>query len=279
VRRSVEKFLGMIAGAVERYAPAKCPYAQIRDRRLSSDAIDGHRTIDVRRAADRLESRAGGVLSRHSFAFGPHYDPMNTRFGALVTHNDDLLAAGAGFPEHPHRDVEIVTWVVSGALEHADNFGGSALVTPGMIGRLSTGGGVRHSERNASAGETRYIQMWVLPDAEGPASYETADVSGALQSGDFVTVASGGVAAGGRPAPVSLRCDASLLVARVPAGETAAIPAAPLLHVFVARGGALLTADAEQVQLLSEDAVRLTGAGQVRVEATADAEVLVWAMG
>ena len=240
---------------------------------MSSDAIDGHSAIDVRRAADRLESRADGVLSRHSFAFGPHYDPINTRFGVLVTHNDDLLAAGAGFPEHPHRDVEIVTWVISGALEHADDFGGSALVTPGTIGRLSTGGGVRHSERNASAGETRYIQMWVLPDAEGPPSYETADVSGALESGEFVTVASGG-----RPAPVGLRCNAALLVARVPAGASAAIPAAPLLHVFIARGGALLTADAEQVQLLSEDAVRLTGAGRVRVEATADAEVLVWAM-
>jgi redox-sensitive bicupin YhaK (pirin superfamily) len=263
----------MIAGAVERWAPAKCPYAQFRDGRLSSDAIDGHGAIDVRRAADRLESRADGVVSRHAFAFGPHYDPINTRFGVLVTHNDDLLAAGAGFPEHPHRDVEIVTWVISGALEHADDFGRSAILRPGMIGRLSTGSGVRHSERNASAGETHYIQMWVLPDAEGPASYETADVSGALESGEFVTVASGG-----RPAPLGLRCNAALLVARVPAGASAAIPASPLLHVFIARGDVTLTVAGEEVQLLSEDAARLTGAASVRLEATADAEVLVWAM-
>src|SRR5450432_1417603 len=204
----VLKFLGTIAGAVERYAPAKCPYAPFGDRRL---------TIDLRRAADRLESRADGVVSRHSFAFGPHYDPINTRFGALVTHNDDLLTVGAGFPEHPHRDLEILTWVVSGALEHADSFGGSAIVHPGMIGRLSTGGGVRHSERNASTGATRYIQMWVLPDAEGPPSYETAEVSAALESGEFVTVASGS-----RPAPVGLRCQATLFVARLPAGASAA---------------------------------------------------------
>jgi redox-sensitive bicupin YhaK (pirin superfamily) len=230
-------------------------------------------TIDVRRAGDRFESRADGVVSRHSFAFGPHYDPINTRFGALVTHNDDLLTVGAGFPEHPHRDLEIVTWVIEGAVEHADSFGGSAIVHPGMIGRLSTGGGVRHSERNASTGATRYIQMWVLPDAEGPPSYETAEVSAALESGEFVTVASGG-----RPAPVGLRCDATLFVARVPAGASAAIPAAALLHVFVARGGALLTVGAEHVQLLSEDAVRLTAAGQVRVEATHATEVLAWAM-
>ena len=108
--------------------------------------------IEVRRAADRLETHADGIVSRHSFAFGPHYDPANTRFGALVTHNDDVLSPGAGFPEHPHRDLEIVTWVVSGALQHADSTGGSAIVRPGMVGRLSTGAGVRHSEINAWSG-------------------------------------------------------------------------------------------------------------------------------
>ena len=252
--------------------------------------IDPRKTTDVRRAADRSESRADGVVSRHSFSFGPHYDPINTRFGLLVTHNDDLLAAGAGFPEHPHRDLEIVTWVISGALEHADSLGGTAILRPGMIGRLSTGsavsaggGVVRHSERNASSGDTRYIQMWLLPDAEGPASYETADLSGALESGEFVTAASGSAESGGgdargRPAPVGLRCNATLLVARVPAGASASIPAAPLLHVFVATGAVTLSVDEEQVQLLSEDAARLAGATAVRVEATVDAEVLVWAM-
>ncbi|HEY0869158.1 MAG TPA: pirin family protein [Acidothermaceae bacterium] len=252
--------------------------------------IDPSGAIDVRPAADRPGSRADGVVSRHSFSFGPHYDPINTRFGPLVTHNDDVLGVGSGFPEHAHRDLEIVTWVISGALSHADSLGGSAILRPGMVGRLSTGGGVRHSERNASAGDTRYIQMWVLPDAEGQPSYETADLSGALESGDFVTAASGtggkvggtasgGAASGGRRAAVALRCNAAFLVARVPPGASAAIPAAPLLHVYVARGGVLLTVDAEQVQLLSEDAARLTGAGQVWVEATTDAEVLVWAMG
>ena len=86
--------------------------------------------IELRPAADRLESRADGIVSRHSFAFGPHYDPTNTRFGALVTHNDDVLAPGAGFPEHPHRDLEIVTWVVSGALHHADSAAGRRSCVP-----------------------------------------------------------------------------------------------------------------------------------------------------
>lgn len=231
-------------------------------------------TIELRRGADRPESHADGIVSRHSFAFGPHYDPMNTRFGALVTHNDDVLAPGAGFPEHPHRDLEIVTWVVAGALQHADSSGGLATVRPGMVGRLSTGAGAQHSETNASSGETRYVQMWVLPDAEGPPSYETADVSAALESGAFVAVASGS-----EPAPLTLRCNATLYVARLPAGASATLPCAPLLHLFVAKGAVTLTVDSEHVQLLSEDAVRITDAAAVQVEATADAEVLAWAMG
>jgi redox-sensitive bicupin YhaK (pirin superfamily) len=234
---------------------------------------DDRPIIELRRAADRAESRADGIVSRHSFAFGPHYEPSNTRFGALVTNNDDVLAAGAGFPEHPHRDLEIVTWVVSGALQHADSTGGSAIVRPGMIGRLRTGPGVHHSETNASSGETRYVQMWVLPDAEGLPSYDTADVSALLATGEFIAVASGN-----QPAAVTIRCDATLFVARVPAGASATIPASALLHVFVARGEATLRVDNEQVQLLSEDAARLTGAIDVRVEATAGAEILAWAM-
>jgi len=230
-------------------------------------------SIELRSAADRLESHADGIVSRHSFAFGPHYDPTNTRFGALVTHNGDVLAPGAGFPEHPHRDLEIVTWVVSGALHHADSTG-SAIVRPGMVGRLSTGAGVRHSEVNASSGETRYVQMWVLPDVEGLPSYSTADVSSLLEGGAFVAVASGS-----QPAAVTLRCNATLFVARLTGGMSATLPASALLHVFVARGFVTVTVDGEKVQLLADDAVRITGAVDVRVEATADAEVLAWAMG
>ena len=145
--------------------------------------------IDVRRAGDRFESRGELVVSRHSFSYGPHYDPANTRFGPLVAHNDDVLAPGGGFPEHPHRDLEIVTWVLVGALEHGDSTGGSGVLTPGLVGVLRTGAGVRHVERNASSGATRYLQMWLIADADQPASYATADVSAALGDG-FVVVAS-----------------------------------------------------------------------------------------
>jgi redox-sensitive bicupin YhaK (pirin superfamily) len=232
--------------------------------------------IDVRRAVDRFETRADGLVSRHSFSFGPHYDPANTRFGGLVAHNDDVLSPGAGFLEHPHRDLEIVTWVIAGAVEHRDSSGGSRVLRPGIVGRLSTGAGVRHVETNASPDETRYVQMWVMPDADGPASYASADVSGAV-GGDavgLVVVASGPV-----PAPVSLRRrDATFLVARLAVGRSAALPAAALLHVFVAVGGVRLIAESSSISLTGGDAARVTDVADSRLEASADAEVLVWAM-
>ena len=229
----------------------------------------GPARIDVRRAADRFETRTDWLMSRHSFSYGPHYDPTNTRFGSLVSSNDDVLSVGAGFPEHPHRDLEIVTWVIEGALEHRDSSGGSAVLRPGMVGRLSTGSGVRHIETNVATGLTRYVQMWLLPDAEGPASYVTADVSAALANAKFVTVASGG-----RPAPVDVGCNATLLVARLPAGTSTALPAADLLHVFVATGSLALG----PLGLYEGDAARITGPYAVDVTATADAEVLVWSL-
>ena len=226
--------------------------------------------IDVRRSGDRFVSRAEGIVSRYSFSFGPHYDPVNTAFGCLIANNDDVLSPGAGFPDHPHRELEVVSWVLTGALEHRDSEGGRAVLRPGMVGRLSTGAGVHHAETNASAGETRYVQMWLLPDAEGSASYDTADMSDALSAGGFVVVASGIPLA-----PVRLRrAGPTFLVARIPAGSSAVIPAAPLLHVYVAQGSISVVDES----LAEGDAARISEASPVRVEGVTDAEVLVWAM-
>src|SRR5438132_12349391 len=223
--------------------------------------------IDVRRAGDRDESRGELVVSRHSFSFGPHYDPANTRFGPLVAHNDDVLAPGGGFPEHPHRDLEIVTWVLVGALEHGDNIGGSSVLTPGLVGVLRTGGGVRHVERNASSGATRYLQMWLMPDADQPASYATAGASALLGVG-LVVVASSVV-----DAPVALVCPgASLSVGQLRAGATVPVPAASLAHVFGARGAVALAGS----ELTEGDAARLVESPSALIHVRADAEVLVW---
>ena len=102
--------------------------------------------IEVRRAGDRVVTRTDWLDSRHSFSYGPRYDPANTHFGLLLACNEDRLAAGAGFAEHPHRDVEVVTWVVAGVLRHADDAGHRGVARPGVVQRMSAGVGVRHSE-------------------------------------------------------------------------------------------------------------------------------------
>ena len=108
--------------------------------------------IDVRRAAERFASETDRVTSRHSFSFGPHYDPDNVGYAVLVAHNDDLVAPGGGYDLHPHADLEIVTWVLEGSLVHEDSHGHSGVVHPGTVQRLSAGSGVQHSERNDAPG-------------------------------------------------------------------------------------------------------------------------------
>lgn len=218
---------------------------------------------DVRRSDSRFVTRTDRVESRHSFSFGPHYDPANTRFGALIAHNDDTLSPGGGFELHPHRGIDIVTWVVEGALAHSDDAGGSAVIRPGIVQRLCTGRGVRHAEMNASAGRTRYVQMWVMSDDDGPPDYATADVQVELAKGGFQLVASGTV-----PAPIRLRCEASFHAARL--AGSARVPAGALVHLFVATGSVVLDGET----LHAGDAARITDAAGLFVRG--DADVLVW---
>jgi hypothetical protein len=235
-------------------------------------------TVEVRRAASRRSTSADDLVSRHSFAFGPHYDPTNVGHGVLVAHNDDAVRAGAGYDTHPHRDLEILTWVLEGGLRHRDSEGNGGVVVPGLLQRLSAGSGVRHSEHHDPAyGPTvRFVQMWVLPDEPGlPPSYAQCDVGPALAGGGLVPVASGrpGLAVDAA-VPVHNR-DATLHVARLADAATVELPDAPYLHVFVARG----SVDLEGAGRLEEgDAVRLTGAGGVRASAAGPCEVLVWEM-
>ena len=228
----------------------------------------------MRRAADRFSTRMDWLDSRHSFSFGPHYDPSNTHFGLLLVSNDDVVAPGGGFSTHPHRDMEIVTWVLDGELAHQDSHGHSGLITPGLAQRMSAGSGMLHSEINA-AGETpvRFVQMWVVPDTESVRpSYDQLDVSEALDRGGLVPVASGR----GHDAAISIRQEGAVLwAARLQPGDAVALPDAPYVHLFVARGAVSLEGAGE---LLRGDAVRLTAAGGPAVTASEPAEVLVWEM-
>jgi redox-sensitive bicupin YhaK (pirin superfamily) len=230
-------------------------------------------TIDVRRAAGRFHTELDWLDSWHSFSFGSHYDPTNTGHGQLLVNNDDVVRAGGGFGTHGHRDMEIVTWVLEGELEHRDSIGTVGVIFPGLAQRMSAGRGIQHSEINASrTADVHLVQMWVLPDTIGiEPSYEQRDMNRVLDGGGLVVVASG------RPDADAITLhqrDAELAVARLTAGEEIVLPGAPHAHVFVARGGASL---AGAGSLATGDAARLTEAGELVATAGDEgAELLYW---
>ena len=128
-------------------------------------------TIAVQRASDRFHTDIDWLDSKHSFNFGSHYREGDGGHGLLLVNNDDRVAAGGGFGTHGHRDMEIVTWVLSGTLEHHDSEGNKGVLYPGLAQRMSAGRGIRHSEMNASDTEpVHFVQMWVLPDTSGSRS-------------------------------------------------------------------------------------------------------------
>jgi redox-sensitive bicupin YhaK (pirin superfamily) len=223
-------------------------------------------------ADDRLRTRIAWLDSWHSFSFGHHYDPTNTHHGLLLVHNDDVIAAGEGFGTHPHADMEIVTWVLDGALEHHDSTGGHGVITPGLAQRMSAGRGVRHSEYNASRDlPVRLIQMWVLPDTPGiDPGYEEVDVSADLAGGGLITVAAGD----GTGAVRIQQRGARLRVGRLAPGTSGTVAGVPHAHVFAAVGSLQVE---DGPTLAPGDVARCTDAGERRITAGPEGvEVIVW---
>jgi hypothetical protein len=251
--------------------------------------------ITVRRPEDRFETRTDWLSSRHSFSFGRHYDPANTHFGLLMVNNEDVVHPGTGFDTHPHRDMEIVTWVLGGALVHQDSEGHNGVIYPGLAQRMSAGRGILHSEKNDSWRLTggpehndpvRFVQMWVWPDEAGAdPGYEQLDIGSELARGGLVPVASGRTGAGGEAAAIRIRQkDATLHAARLAPGATVSLPDAPFVHLYVPQGTATLEgADpgpgGAAEPLGAGAAARIAGCAGQRVTAGADgAEILVWEM-
>ena len=231
-------------------------------------------SVDIRRASERGTSTTDWLDSKHSFSFADYYDPSNTHHGLLLVNNDDWVAPAAGFDTHPHRDMEIVTWVLQGSLEHRDSMGNSGVINPGLAQRMSAGTGVLHSEKNGSASErVHFVQMWVVPDESGiEPGYQQAEIDDDQLGRGLMAIASGIR----DDAAISIHNrKAALHVARLEPGQLLQLPDAPYLHLFVPRGDVTL----EEAGPLSEgDAVRFTGAGGRRVTATAPSEILVWEM-
>jgi hypothetical protein len=239
--------------------------------RRNGDAMSA--TIDVRRAETRFHTDIAWLDSWHSFSFSSHYDPNNTHHGLLLVLNDDVVAPGGGFGTHPHRDMEIVTWVLDGALAHRDSEGNEGTISPGIAQRMSAGRGIRHSEMNASATEpVHLLQMWVPPDTNGlTPEYEQRDVSAEMKDDVLFPLASG------RETDAAIRIhqrDATLWVARLTAGAQVTVPDAPFVHLFVATGDAELE---KTGALEAGDAVRMTDAGALTITAgPAGAQLVIW---
>jgi redox-sensitive bicupin YhaK (pirin superfamily) len=241
-------------------------------------------TVDVRRAADRFATRTSWLDSKHSFSFGHHHDSANVHHGLLLVNNDDVVDANTGFETHPHRDMEIVTWVMRGSLVHQDSTGHSGIIYPGLAQRMTAGSGILHSEKNDSwrleadrpQEPVHFVQMWVLPDESGVTpGYEQLEIDGELLDGGLVPVASGMPEHADHAAIRIRNRYAALHAARPTAGQTVELPDAPYVHLFVPRGSVELEGTGT---LGTGDAVRFTATGGQRITASEDAEVLVWEM-
>jgi quercetin 2,3-dioxygenase len=233
-----------------------------------------HPTVDIRRGDQRFHTRINWLDSRHSFSFSHHYDPTNTHHGLLLVSNDDVVKPNTGFQTHPHRDMEIVTWVLDGELEHKDSEGNRGIIYPGLAQRMSAGTGIWHSEMNPQSDkDVHFIQMWVAPDTERiTPGYEQLDINKELAKSGLVPIASGR----GHEAAISIRQKGAVLWGgRLQTGSTVAVPDARYVHVFVAKGAVELEGAGP---LRAGDAARLTAAGARRLGADAlqGAEVLIW---
>jgi redox-sensitive bicupin YhaK (pirin superfamily) len=228
--------------------------------------------ITVRPAADRGTTRTDWLDSRHSFSFSDYYDPAHMGFRSLRVINDDRIAPAAGFGAHPHRDMEIITYVVSGALEHKDSLGTGEVLRPGEVQHMTAGTGIRHSEFNPSATEPgHFLQIWLMPDKRGRTpEYEQKAYPEAERRGRWRLVAS----PDGRGGSVTVHQDAELYVTLLEPGGTVTHDLRPGRHAWlqVARGSVTLNGR----PLAEGDGAAVSDERTLTVAATAAAELLLF---
>ena len=228
--------------------------------------------ITLRRSQDRGHADHGWLNSFHSFSFADYHDPAHMGFGNLRVINEDRIAPGTGFGTHGHRDMEIVSYVLEGALAHRDNIGNGAAIVPGEVQRMSAGTGVRHSEFNhAQQQTTHFLQIWLLPHTAGIApGYEQKAFSEADKRGRLRLVAS----PDGRDGSVTIHADASIRAGLFDGEEQADLALDPqrLAYVFVARGSIVVNGQA----LATGDALALRNEAALSLRQGEAAEVLVF---
>ncbi len=228
----------------------------------------------LRKADERGRASLGWLDSRHTFSFGEYHDPQHMGFGPLRVINDDRVVGGAGFPTHPHADMEIITYVLDGALEHKDSMGNGSVIRRGDVQRMSAGTGVRHSEYNASKTElVHFLQIWILPEVNGIApSYEQKMFSDKEKCGALRLVAS----RDGRQGSVAIHRDVDLYATLLGPGDRVShrVAEGRGLWLQVARGAV----DACGAALKEGDGLAATQVGEISLTAEQDAEVLLFDM-
>jgi quercetin 2,3-dioxygenase len=226
--------------------------------------------ISIRKSAERGRTKIDWLDSRHTFSFGEYFDPAQSGFRALRVINEDRVRAGAGFPTHGHRDMEIVTYVLEGALEHKDSLGTGSIIRPGEVQRMSAGSGITHSEFNHSQSEpVHFLQIWIVPSTRGIApGYEQREIEVGNAKSGLVPIAS----SDGRDKSVTIHQDAGLSMAKLERGQTLDIELKPGRYgwIQVARGGVVVN----KLPLEEGDGAAISDESKVSVVADSPAEVL-----
>ncbi len=231
--------------------------------------------LTIRRAKDRGHANHGWLDTHHTFSFADYYDPAHMGFRSLRVINDDTVDGGQGFGTHGHRDMEIISYVLEGALAHKDSTGTSDTIRPGDVQRMSAGTGVMHSEFNASkADPVHFLQVWLIPDTRGiPPSYEQKRFEDADKRGTLRLVASPDA----RDGSLKIHTDAQVYAGLFDKGERAELPLASGRHawIHVARGKVTVNGQ----ELGAGDGVAITGETSVVIEGVDDGEVLAFDLG
>lgn len=226
----------------------------------------------IRRSKERGHANHGWLDSYHTFSFADYYDPSQMGFRVLRVINEDEIEGGAGFATHAHKDMEIITYVYEGALEHRDSMDNSAVIRPGEVQRMSAGTGVKHSEYNhLSNARTRLLQIWIMPDRYGyHPSYDQKDFSDAVKAKDLVLVASKTA----RDGSIGMNQNVDMYVAKPKNGSKIPFSIRPDRHLWIQLVKGKL--DLEQDSLLPGDGIAISDENEIVIDVVEDSEFIVF---
>lgn len=227
--------------------------------------------IDIRPFASLGAANHGWLDARHHFSFASYHDPDRLNWGQIRVWNDDTIAAQSGFPPHPHSNMEIVTFVRSGAITHKDSLGNMGRTAAGDVQVMSAGSGITHAEYNVEDEATTLFQIWIIPDqAGGEPSWGQREFPRGERAGQWEVLASGNAEADGA---LPIRADAKVVAATLAAGESATYPADPARHQYLVAPTGKIRVNGVEAQ--PRDGIAITGEMEITVEAIEDAELVM----